>query len=96
MGTFLQLSFFGIPILPSLLLQPEEGEEGQLKRPEVSEEDLIGAKDKLSSKGKLKGKTIEVMDECERAGKVAPSVFSGVRSGRETAINKPQGRQIKK
>lgn len=64
MGTFLQLSFFGIPILSSLLLQPEEGEEGQLKRPEVSEEDLIGAKDKLSSKGKLKGKTIEVMDEC--------------------------------
>ncbi|XP_064857715.1 musculoskeletal embryonic nuclear protein 1a isoform X1 [Oncorhynchus nerka] len=44
--------------------QPEEGEEGQLKRPEVSEEDLIGAKDKLSSEGKLKGKTIEVMDEC--------------------------------
>ncbi|XP_020337808.1 musculoskeletal embryonic nuclear protein 1a [Oncorhynchus kisutch] len=76
--------------------QPEEGEDGQLKRPEVSEEDLIGAKDKLSSKGKLKGKTIEVMDECERAGKVAPSVFSGVRSGRETAINKPQARQIKK
>uniref|UniRef100_A0A4W5QYD2 Musculoskeletal embryonic nuclear protein 1 n=1 Tax=Hucho hucho TaxID=62062 RepID=A0A4W5QYD2_9TELE len=78
------------------LLQPEEGEEGQLKRPEVSEEDLIGAKDKLSSKGELKGKTMEVMDECERAGKVAPSVFSGVRSGRETAFNKPQARQIKK
>ncbi|XP_023852390.1 musculoskeletal embryonic nuclear protein 1a [Salvelinus sp. IW2-2015] len=76
--------------------QPEEGEEGQLKRPEVCEEDLIGAKDKLSAKGKLKGKTIEVMDECERAGKVAPSVFSGVRSGRETAFNKSQARQIKK
>ncbi|KAL0978354.1 hypothetical protein UPYG_G00169420 [Umbra pygmaea] len=74
--------------------QPEE--EDQLKRPEVSNEDLIGAKNKLSAKGELKGKTIEVMEECERVGNVAPSVFSNVRSGRETAFNKPQARPIRK
>nr|ACO13666.1 Musculoskeletal embryonic nuclear protein 1 [Esox lucius] len=76
--------------------QPEDGEEGQLKRPEVSAEDLIGAKDNLSSEGKLKGKTIQVMEECERMGKAAPSVFSNVRSGGETVFNKPQARPIRK
>uniref|UniRef100_A0AAY5KF78 Musculoskeletal embryonic nuclear protein 1 n=1 Tax=Esox lucius TaxID=8010 RepID=A0AAY5KF78_ESOLU len=52
-------------LLQSVVMsQPEDGEEGQLKRPEVSAEDLIGAKDNLSSEGKLKGKTIQVMEEC--------------------------------
>uniref|UniRef100_A0A8C1K4X2 Musculoskeletal embryonic nuclear protein 1 n=2 Tax=Cyprinus carpio TaxID=7962 RepID=A0A8C1K4X2_CYPCA len=59
------------------------------KRPEVKAEDLIGARDKLASETEVKSKTFEVMQECERAGKVAPSIFSKARSGSETAFNKP-------
>ncbi|XP_062321260.1 musculoskeletal embryonic nuclear protein 1a [Osmerus eperlanus] len=73
--------------------QPDEGEES---RPEVREEDLVEAKDKLGLKGEVKSKTFEVMEECERVGKAAPSVFSGVRSGAETAFNKPPTRPIRK
>ncbi|KAG7326307.1 hypothetical protein KOW79_009708 [Hemibagrus wyckioides] len=68
----------------------EEGEEGKIKRPEVRNEDLIEARDKLASGTPVKSKTFEVMEECERAGKVAPSVFSNVRSGGETVFNKPK------
>ncbi|XP_017335732.1 musculoskeletal embryonic nuclear protein 1a [Ictalurus punctatus] len=68
----------------------EEGEEGKIKRPEVRNEDLIQAKDKLASGTTVKSKTFEVMEECEREGKVAPSVFSTVRSGGETVFNKPR------
>ncbi|XP_067229120.1 musculoskeletal embryonic nuclear protein 1a isoform X2 [Chanodichthys erythropterus] len=64
-------------------------EEEEVKRPEVKAEDLIGARDKLAFGTEVKSKTFEVMQECERAGKVAPSVFSKVRSGSETAFNKP-------
>ncbi|XP_026069137.1 musculoskeletal embryonic nuclear protein 1-like isoform X1 [Carassius auratus] len=69
----------------------QQGEE--VKRPEVKAEDLVGAKDKLASGTEMKSKTFEVMQECEQAGKVAPSVFSKVRSGSETAFNKPSKRK---
>uniref|UniRef100_A0A8C2ZEF4 Musculoskeletal embryonic nuclear protein 1 n=1 Tax=Cyclopterus lumpus TaxID=8103 RepID=A0A8C2ZEF4_CYCLU len=59
------------------------------KRPPMKEEDLKGARSKLGLKGEVKSKTYEVMAECERMGKVAPSVFSGVRSGTETALSPP-------
>ncbi|XP_034726561.1 musculoskeletal embryonic nuclear protein 1b [Etheostoma cragini] len=59
------------------------------KRPPMKEEDLKGARSKLGLKGEVKSKTYEVMVECERMGKVAPSVFSGVRTGTETALGKP-------
>ncbi|XP_076870611.1 musculoskeletal embryonic nuclear protein 1a [Brachyhypopomus gauderio] len=70
----------------------EEGEE-KINRPEMKEEDLIQAKDNLASGTQVKSKTFEVMEECERTGKVAPSVFSNVRSGAETAFNKPSRRK---
>ena len=41
--------------------QPDEGEQS---RPEVREEDLVEAKDKLGLKGEVKSKTFEVMEEC--------------------------------
>ncbi|XP_056129362.1 musculoskeletal embryonic nuclear protein 1a [Lampris incognitus] len=75
--------------------QPGEGDEEQ-QRLEVKEEDLIGARDQLGTKGAVKSKTFEVMEECEKVGKAAPSVFSGVRSGAETAFNKPSARPRKK
>lgn len=54
----------------------------------MKEEDLKGARSKLGLKGEVKSKTYEVMVECERMGKVAPSVFSGVRTGTETVLDK--------
>ncbi|XP_017573914.1 musculoskeletal embryonic nuclear protein 1a isoform X1 [Pygocentrus nattereri] len=67
----------------------EEEEEGKVKRLEVRDEDLIQARDKLAFGTEVKSKTFQVMEECERVGKVAPSVFSNVRSGGETVFNKP-------
>lgn len=67
----------------------EECDDGQAQRPEVREEDLLEAKDQLGQRKEVKSKTYEVMEECERAGKAAPSVFSKARSGAETAFNKP-------
>ncbi|XP_018944817.2 musculoskeletal embryonic nuclear protein 1-like isoform X1 [Cyprinus carpio] len=81
----------GTSQLISELAMSQQGEE--VKRPEVKAEDLIGAKDKLGSGTEVKSKTFEVMQECEQAGKVAPSVFSNVRSGSETAFNKPSKRK---
>uniref|UniRef100_A0A667Z7N8 Musculoskeletal embryonic nuclear protein 1 n=1 Tax=Myripristis murdjan TaxID=586833 RepID=A0A667Z7N8_9TELE len=69
------------------MLQP--GEVKKKKRPVMKEEDLKGARSKLGLKGEVKSKTYEVMVECERMGKVAPSVFSNVRSGSETALTQP-------
>lgn len=66
----------------------QPGEVKKKKRPPMKEEDLKGARSKLGLKGEVKSKTYEVMMECERMGKVAPSVFSGVRSGTETALDK--------
>ncbi|CAN9512532.1 unnamed protein product [Ophioblennius macclurei] len=65
----------------------QPGEVKKKKRPPMKEEDLKGARSKLGLKGEVKSKTYEVMMECERAGKVAPSVFSGVRTGGETCLN---------
>ncbi|XP_014196581.2 store-operated calcium entry regulator STIMATE isoform X2 [Haplochromis burtoni] len=65
------------------------GEVKKKKRPPMKEEDLKGARSKLGLKGEVKSKTYEVMVECERAGKVAPSVFSGVRTGKETVLDQP-------
>ncbi|KAF3689548.1 Musculoskeletal embryonic nuclear protein 1 [Channa argus] len=66
----------------------QPGEVKKKKRPPMKEEDLKGARNKLGLKGEVKSKTYEVMVECERMGKVAPSVFSGVRRGTETALEK--------
>ncbi|KAG5835799.1 musculoskeletal embryonic nuclear protein 1-like [Anguilla rostrata] len=67
----------------------QPGEVKKKKRPVMKEEDLKGARSKLGLKGEVKSKTYEVMVECERMGKVAPSVFSNVRSGGETALQQP-------
>ncbi|XP_059924555.1 musculoskeletal embryonic nuclear protein 1a [Gadus macrocephalus] len=67
----------------------QQGEDdGQEQRLAVRDEDLVEAKDKLGTQGPLKSKTYEVMAECEKAGKAAPSVFSSARSGGETAFSK--------
>lgn len=42
----------------------QQGEEEDIKRPEVKAEDLIGARDKLASGTEVKSKTFEVMQEC--------------------------------
>ncbi|KAG5838343.1 hypothetical protein ANANG_G00222740 [Anguilla anguilla] len=75
--------------------EPNE-EELNKQRPVMNEDDLKGARDKLGMGGEVKSKTFEVMEECERVGKVAPSVFSGLRSGGETALNKPPARVLRK
>ncbi|XP_061687268.1 musculoskeletal embryonic nuclear protein 1b [Syngnathoides biaculeatus] len=67
----------------------QPGEVKKKKRPPMKEEDLKGARSKLGLKGEVKSKTYEVMAECERMGKVAPSVFSNVRTGTETSLGKP-------
>lgn len=66
--------------------QPGQEDE-QTQRPEVREEELTEAKTKLGTSGPVKSKTFEVMEECEKMGKAAPSVFSRARSGGETAFN---------
>ncbi|XP_044204263.1 musculoskeletal embryonic nuclear protein 1a [Thunnus albacares] len=76
--------------------QPGQGEDEQLQRPEVREEDLADTKNKLGTSGRVKSKTEEVMEECEKMGKVAPSVFSGVRSGGETVLNTRSAKPIRK
>lgn len=42
----------------------QQGEEEEVKRPEVKAEDLIGARDDLVSGTEAKSKTFEVMQEC--------------------------------
>ncbi|XP_068450200.1 musculoskeletal embryonic nuclear protein 1a [Clinocottus analis] len=71
----------------------EEDEQMRLK---VRDEDLTEARTKLGTSEKAKSKTLEVMEECEKIGKAAPSVFSGVRSGAETVLNSRSARPIKK
>uniref|UniRef100_A0A8C8VFT8 Musculoskeletal embryonic nuclear protein 1 n=1 Tax=Pelusios castaneus TaxID=367368 RepID=A0A8C8VFT8_9SAUR len=61
------------------------------KRPPMKEEDLKGAKGKLSSNQNIKSKTYQVMKQCEQEGSVAPSVFSQARTGGETVFEKPKG-----
>ncbi|XP_048346223.1 store-operated calcium entry regulator STIMATE-like isoform X2 [Sphaerodactylus townsendi] len=60
------------------------------KRPPVKEEDLRGAKGKLSGNQEIKSKTYQVMKQCEQAGTAAPSVFSRDRTGGETVFDKPK------
>ncbi|XP_067424234.1 musculoskeletal embryonic nuclear protein 1-like isoform X1 [Emydura macquarii macquarii] len=60
------------------------------KRPPVKEEDLKGAKGKLSSNQNIKSKTYQVMQQCEQEGSVAPSIFSRDRTGGETVLEKPK------
>uniref|UniRef100_A0AAY3ZZS5 Musculoskeletal embryonic nuclear protein 1 n=1 Tax=Denticeps clupeoides TaxID=299321 RepID=A0AAY3ZZS5_9TELE len=53
------------------MLEPEK-----VQRPEVQDKDLLKARDQLIQEKELKSKTFEVMEGCERVGKVAPSVFT--------------------
>ncbi|KAM7422490.1 hypothetical protein PAMA_010504 [Pampus argenteus] len=76
--------------------QPGQEEDEQLQRPQVREEDLAEAKNKLGTSGQMKSKTFEVMEECEKMGKAAPSVFSRARSGGETALNMRSAKPIRK
>nr|XP_020463433.1 musculoskeletal embryonic nuclear protein 1-like [Monopterus albus] len=76
--------------------QPGQEEDAQMQRPEVKEKDLTEAKNKLGTDGPPKSKTFEVMEECEKMGKAAPSVFSGVKSGGETVFNTRSARPIRK
>lgn len=47
-----------------IALQPGQEEDEQAQRPEVREEDLTEAKNKLGTSGPAKSKTFEVMEEC--------------------------------
>ncbi|KAM9361701.1 musculoskeletal embryonic nuclear protein 1a [Symphorus nematophorus] len=76
--------------------QPGQEEDEQMQRPEVRAEDLTEAKGKLGTGGPAKSKTFEVMEECEKMGKAAPSVFSGLKSGTETVLNTRSARPIRK
>ncbi|KAK2862196.1 hypothetical protein Q5P01_001729 [Channa striata] len=76
--------------------QSGQEEDEQIQRPEVSEEDLTEAKNKLGTSGPAKSKTYQVMEECEKLGKAAPSVFSGARSGAETVFNARSTQPIRK
>ncbi|XP_029947290.1 musculoskeletal embryonic nuclear protein 1a [Salarias fasciatus] len=66
--------------------QPGQEDE-QMQRPEVREEELTDAKTRLGTSGPAKSKTFQVMEECEKMGKAAPSVFSRARLGGETAFS---------
>uniref|UniRef100_A0A3Q1GGG8 Musculoskeletal embryonic nuclear protein 1 n=1 Tax=Acanthochromis polyacanthus TaxID=80966 RepID=A0A3Q1GGG8_9TELE len=59
-----------------------------MQRPEVREEDVTETRNRLGFTGPAKSKTFEVMEECEKMGKTAPSVFSRARSGAETVLSK--------
>ncbi|XP_030063318.1 musculoskeletal embryonic nuclear protein 1 [Microcaecilia unicolor] len=60
------------------------------KRPVMKEEDLKGARNKLSGNQEIRSKTYQVMKECEQSGTTAPSVFSRDRTGTETVFDKPK------
>ncbi|CAJ1051038.1 PREDICTED: musculoskeletal embryonic nuclear protein 1 [Xyrichtys novacula] len=75
--------------------QPGQEDE-QMQRPEVREEDLSETRNRLGLSGPAKSKTMEVMEECEKKGKAAPSVFSRGKSGTETALNARSAQPIRK
>ncbi|XP_068108068.1 store-operated calcium entry regulator STIMATE-like isoform X2 [Hyperolius riggenbachi] len=84
---------FGLPVyFLSFALQPAPVVK---KRPKVKEEDLKGARNKLGHENPIKSKTYAVMKECEQAGCPAPSVFSQVKTGTETAFDKPKDKPAK-
>nr|XP_061796370.1 musculoskeletal embryonic nuclear protein 1-like [Nerophis lumbriciformis] len=60
----------------------KEGEE--MQRPAGREDRLTDDQKKVASSGPKKSKTLQVMEECEKRGEVAPSVFGGVKSGGNT------------
>ncbi|XP_074522463.1 musculoskeletal embryonic nuclear protein 1a [Halichoeres trimaculatus] len=62
-------------------------DDGQMQRPEIKEEEVNETWNRLGLSGPAKSKTMEVMEECEKKGKAAPSVFSRAKSGGETALN---------
>uniref|UniRef100_A0A3Q3XIC0 Musculoskeletal embryonic nuclear protein 1 n=1 Tax=Mola mola TaxID=94237 RepID=A0A3Q3XIC0_MOLML len=76
--------------------QPHQEEDGQMQRPEVRKEDLIEGTNRLGLTGPAKSKTLQVMEECEKMGKAAPSVFNGAKSEAETALNMRSARPIRK
>lgn len=55
---------------PFTAFQPNQEDE-QMQRPEVREEDLTEAKNKLGAAGPPKSKTMEVMEECGKDTKPA-------------------------
>ncbi|XP_020502512.1 musculoskeletal embryonic nuclear protein 1a [Labrus bergylta] len=71
-------------------------EDEPMQRPEMREEDLTEGKNKLGLSGPAKSKTFEVMEDCEKMGKAAPSVFSRGKSGAETALNTRSAKPTKK
>ncbi|XP_068170995.1 musculoskeletal embryonic nuclear protein 1a [Antennarius striatus] len=75
--------------------QPVQEEDGQM-RPEVRDEDLTATKNTLGLGGPAKSKTMQVMEDCEKSGAAAPSVFSGVKSGAETVLNVRSARPNRK
>ncbi|KAL6111509.1 uncharacterized protein ACO6RY_08475 [Pungitius sinensis] len=78
------------------MAKPGQEEPERMQRPEVRDEDLNEAKSQLGASGPAKSKTYEVMEECEKMGKAAPSVFSGARSGTETVFNSRSAQAIRK
>lgn len=75
---------------------PGQEDEGQIQRPEIKEEEVNETWNRLGLSGPAKSKTMEVMEECEKKGKAAPSVFSRAKSGGETAFNTRSAQPIKK
>ncbi|XP_077384946.1 musculoskeletal embryonic nuclear protein 1a [Festucalex cinctus] len=74
----------------------QQPQEEAVQRPAVSQEELADTRNRLGGSGPAKSKTFEVMEECEKMGKTAPSVFSAVRSGGETALNTRSARPARK
>lgn len=90
--SFLQ-HLFDYPINMS---QQGQDQDEQMQRPEVRAEDLTDTRNRLGFGEPAKSKTFEVMEECEKMGKTAPSVFSRARSGEETVLNTRSVRPIRK
>ncbi|KAM8867000.1 musculoskeletal embryonic nuclear protein 1a [Synchiropus picturatus] len=67
--------------------QQQQQQEEKVRRPDLTEEELHEGRNKLGFCGPAKSKTFEVMEECEKMGKAAPSVFSRGSSGKETVLN---------
>lgn len=64
------LSVTSVFYFPFTVFQPNQEDE-QMQRPEVREEDLTEAKNKLGAAGPPKSKTMEVMEECGKDTKPA-------------------------
>uniref|UniRef100_A0A8C4QV56 Musculoskeletal embryonic nuclear protein 1 n=1 Tax=Eptatretus burgeri TaxID=7764 RepID=A0A8C4QV56_EPTBU len=60
------------------------------KRPPVNADELKSARSRLGSRTEPRTATARAMEECEKIGVAAPSVFSSLRTGKETAFQDPQ------